>query len=92
MRMLQRPRTVFTAHFGLDRSGLTNPYAPRQGFVKTYGCLRMQNADGEELSRLIIDHGNSVPLVVQSPEYPGPSGYGCSQGGGGGHNAYELLE
>jgi hypothetical protein len=41
-------------------------YAPRQGWVKTYGCLRMQNADGEALSRLIIKQGNTVPAHVCS--------------------------
>ena len=33
-------------------SGLPNPFAGRQGWVPTYGCLRMQNIDGEELSRM----------------------------------------
>ena len=47
-------------------SGLNDPFAPRQGWVPTYGCLRMQNVDGEELSRLIIDAGNAVPLEVRS--------------------------
>ena len=47
-------------------SGLPNPFAPRQGWVPTYGCLRMQNVDGEELSRRIIDAGNAVELEVRS--------------------------
>ena len=46
-------------------SGLADSFAPRQGWVPTYGCLRMQNADGEALSRLIIDAGNAVPLEVR---------------------------
>lgn len=46
-------------------SGCEDPLADRQGWCPTYGCLRMQNADGQELSRLIIDAGNSVPLTVQ---------------------------
>ena len=46
-------------------SGLEDPFAPRQGWVPTYGCLRMQNEDGEALSRLIIDAGNAVPLEVR---------------------------
>lgn len=50
-------------------SSLPEPYAPYQGWLCTYGCLRMQNADGEELSQLIIDAGNSVPLIVQEESY-----------------------
>lgn len=45
-------------------SGLSNPYADYQGWVPTYGCLRMQNADGVELSQMIIDSGNNVVLTV----------------------------
>ena len=45
-------------------TGLADTYADYQGWVPTYGCLRMQNADGVELSRLIIDAGNSVVLTV----------------------------
>lgn len=45
-------------------SGLPDPYADYQGWVPTYGCLRMQNADGVVLSRMIIDSGNSVVLTV----------------------------
>jgi len=46
-------------------SGLTNPFAPRQGWVPTYGCLRMQNEEGKKLSQLIIDSGNAVLLEVR---------------------------
>lgn len=45
-------------------TGLPDPYAPYQGWVPTYGCLRMQNADGVELSQMIIDSGNNVVLTV----------------------------
>lgn len=45
-------------------SGLPDPYADYQGWVPTYGCLRMQNADGVELSRMIINSGNNVVLTV----------------------------
>ncbi len=45
-------------------SGLPDPYADYQGWIPTYGCLRMQNADGVVLSRMIIDSGNSVVLTV----------------------------
>lgn len=45
-------------------SGLADPFAPYQGWVPTYGCLRMQNADGEEVSRWILDNGNSMLLEV----------------------------
>lgn len=45
-------------------TGLSDPYADYQGWVPTYGCLRMQNADGVDLSRLIIAAGNSVVLTV----------------------------
>ena len=47
-------------------SGLPDPFAPRQGWVPTHGCLRMQNIDGEELSRRIIAAGNAVELEVRS--------------------------
>ena len=47
-------------------SGLPDPFAPRQGWTPTLGCLRMQNIDGEELSRRIIDAGNAVELEVRS--------------------------
>jgi len=46
-------------------SSLPDPYAPRQGWLCTYGCLRMQNEDGEELSRLMIADGNGIELVVE---------------------------
>ena len=45
-------------------SDLSDPFADYQGWEGTYGCLRMQNKDGQELSRLIIDAGNGVPLEV----------------------------
>ena len=45
-------------------SDLPDPLAPRQGWEKTYGCCRMQNEDGEELSRMIIAAGNGVSLSV----------------------------
>jgi len=46
-------------------SGLDDPKAPRQGWYPTLGCIRMQNEDGEALSRLIIDAGNTVELEVR---------------------------
>lgn len=45
-------------------SSLPDPYASRQGWLCTYGCLRMQNEDGEELSRMMIDAGNEIQLEV----------------------------
>ena len=45
-------------------SGLANSYADYQGWLPTFGCLRMQNADGVELSRMIIASGNKVTLTV----------------------------
>ena len=45
-------------------SGLDEPYAPRQGWQPTLGCLRMQNEDGIELSAMIIESGNDVLLTV----------------------------
>lgn len=48
-------------------SSLEDPYAPYQGWRCTYGCLRMQNADGEELSAMIMEaakYGLSVTLHV----------------------------
>ena len=46
-------------------SNLDDPYAPRQGWLPTYGCLRMQNEDGQALSLLLIDAGNSVEFEVR---------------------------
>lgn len=45
-------------------SGLADPFALRQGWVPTYGCLRMQNEDGIELAAMIIASGNDVTLTV----------------------------
>lgn len=45
-------------------SGLDDPYDSYQGWVPTYGCLRMQNADGEELAQMIIDNEEPVTLTV----------------------------
>lgn len=45
-------------------SSLEDPYADRQGWLCTYGCLRMQNIDGQELSRLMIEDGNGIELEV----------------------------
>ena len=45
-------------------SGLDDPKASRQGWYATLGCLRMQNEDGEELSRMIIEDGNNAELEV----------------------------
>ena len=46
-------------------SSCEDPYAPRQGWFVTYGCLRMQNEDIEALSRLIRADGNEVELDVE---------------------------
>lgn len=45
-------------------SGCPDPFADYQGWRVTYGCLRMQNIDGQELSRLMIEDGNNIPLEV----------------------------
>ena len=50
-------------------SSLPDPYASYQGWLCTYGCLRMQNADGEELSNILIALGNDIPLEVISESY-----------------------
>lgn len=50
-------------------SDLPDPFAPRQGWEKTYGCLRAANEDGEAISRMILDAGNAVPLTVQEEAY-----------------------
>jgi hypothetical protein len=47
-------------------SDTEDPFADRQGWEPTYGCLRMQNEDGQALSRLIIDAGNDVEFEVKS--------------------------
>jgi len=50
-------------------SDLPDSFAPRQGWEATYGCLRLQNEDGETLSRWMIEDGNAVPLTVQDGSY-----------------------
>jgi core protein len=45
-------------------SGLPDPYAPHQGWVPTLGCLRMQNADGEEVALWMMANGNNMLLEV----------------------------
>ncbi len=37
-------------------SGLVAPGAPRQGWAKTHGCIRLQNVDLEEIVRLVQSH------------------------------------
>lgn len=51
-------------HGGGNGYGIPDPYAKRQGWLGTYGCLRMQNEDGEELSKMIIESGNDITLTV----------------------------
>lgn len=51
-------------------SDLANPFAPRQGWEWTYGCLRMQNADLKQLVdsiEFIQGHGGTVTLDVVWP-------------------------
>lgn len=45
-------------------SDLEDPFADCQGWEPTYGCLRMQNADGVELAEMIIEAGNDAILTV----------------------------
>lgn len=45
-------------------TGLDDPYEDYQKLIPTYGCLRMHNKDGVELSQMIIDSGNHVVLTV----------------------------
>ena len=49
-------------------SSLSDPYADRQGWLCTYGCLRMQNEDIIELSKRMIADGNDIPLTVVNNE------------------------
>ena len=51
-------------------SGLPDPYAPRQGWIPTQGCIRMQNEDVDDLSTKIrgykIHHpGTKIPFSVR---------------------------
>lgn len=45
-------------------SGLNEPFSDYQGWQPTLGCLRMQNADGVELSAMMIASGNDIVLTV----------------------------
>lgn len=50
-------------------SSLDKPFAPRQGWRPTYGCIRMQNEDVQDLSKKIQDYkdrtGKEVPYHVE---------------------------
>jgi hypothetical protein len=46
-------------------SACEDPYADYQELYPTYGCLRMYNKDGIELSNLMIEDGNEIPLEVK---------------------------
>ncbi|MBP2643774.1 MAG: putative peptidoglycan binding domain protein [Firmicutes bacterium] len=69
------PYGTFYIHTGDPRyrdihgggSGLQHPFDPQQGWKPTFGCLRMQNVDGEEWSRMIRAQGSASLTVVQGP-------------------------
>lgn len=51
-------------------SDLADPFAPRQGWEWTFGCLRMQNADVAELAdsvQYVQARGGAVTLDVDWP-------------------------
>jgi RHS repeat-associated protein len=56
---------------GNNKKLVPDPYASEQGWVPTFGCIRMQNENGEELSILMIMYGGIMPLHVQSGGYKG---------------------
>lgn len=48
-------------------SGAEDPFAPRQGWVVTHGCLRLQNEDMDRLAKSILwamKHGGRITLRV----------------------------
>lgn len=46
-------------------TGLPNPYAPRQGWRKTHGCIRLQNYELEEFVRwLQRAQGAGFPTIL----------------------------
>ena len=54
-------------------SSLEEPYADSQGWLCTYGCLRMQNKDVVELSAMMLEDGATYPgggieLTVENNE------------------------
>ena len=49
-------------------SSLMDPYAAYQGWLCTYGCLRMQNVDVMKLSEMMIEDGNDIELTVVNNE------------------------
>jgi RHS repeat-associated protein len=54
-------------------TGLPDEYAPYQGWVPTWGCIRMQNQDIEDLVRIIQEYrqnnpGVSIDFEVTNPE------------------------
>jgi len=44
-------------------TGLTDPYAPRQGWVPTYGCTRGQNEDVQRLGNAIQEFQRRHPGI-----------------------------
>lgn len=51
-------------HGGGNGWSISDPYADYQGWLPTYGCLRMQNADGVELCKMILASKNVTLTVV----------------------------
>jgi hypothetical protein len=52
--------------------GLEGPYASRQGWRPTFGCIRMQNEEIDDLSRRILnykkEHGHA-PVPFRSERH-----------------------
>lgn len=51
-------------------SDLPNPFADRQGWEYTYGCVRLQNEDNEQFvatSNWAMDHGAAIKFTVVWP-------------------------
>jgi RHS repeat-associated protein len=63
-------------HGGGTSSEVPDPNAPYQvKLIPTYGCLRMYNADGEDLSNLMRSNGNDFTFTVQTGTYVVPTTY-----------------
>ncbi len=58
------PRARIIHGGGSNEKVIPDPFALNQGWLGTFGCLRMQNGDGMMLSWMMISNGNSMQLHV----------------------------
>ena len=76
--MAQHHRAGIGVHGG--GTNLPDPFALKQGWLETDGCIRLQNEDNEQtwvpFVKYILDGGGTVDLTVTGTD-PGPRGTGA---------------